>query len=130
MTFISENNIANLYSAIIEMPIFDEYKLPPASKVDFVIVDDDSICGEYQPPEQGEPHVITISVAIHSHLYTVLITLCHEILHMAVYTVSQKTITAGDSDGRSSGCSFWRTTNRSRTCHQFRRKTADTTGMD
>ena len=25
MTFISENNIANLYSAIIEMPIFDEY---------------------------------------------------------------------------------------------------------
>ena len=54
MTFISENNIANLYSAIIEMPIFDEYKLPPASKVDFVIVDDDSICGEYQPPEQGD----------------------------------------------------------------------------
>jgi len=79
MTFITENNIANLYSAIIEMPIFDEYKLPPASKVDFVIVDDSSICGEYQPPEQGEPHVITISVARHSHLYPVLITLCHEI---------------------------------------------------
>ena len=91
MTFITENNIANLYSAIIEMPIFDEYKLPPASKVDFVIVDDDSICGEYQPPEQGEPHVITISVARHSHLYPVLITLCHEIIHMCVYISSPKT---------------------------------------
>jgi len=91
MTFITENNIANLYSAIIEMPIFDEYKLPPASKVDFVIVNDDTICGEYQPPEKGEPHVITISVARHSHLYPVLITLCHEILHMCVYTVSPKT---------------------------------------
>ena len=38
MTFITENNIANLYSALIEFPVFDEYKLPPASKVDFVIV--------------------------------------------------------------------------------------------
>jgi len=91
MTFITENNIANLYSAIIEMPIFDEYKLPPASKVDFIVLHDDTICGEYQPPEKGEPHVITISTARHSHLYPVLITLCHEILHMCVYTVSPKT---------------------------------------
>ena len=82
MTFITENNIANLYSALIEMPIFDEYKLPPASKVDFVITNDMGICGEYQPPESGEPHIITISTARHSHLYPVLITLCHEIIHM------------------------------------------------
>ena len=91
MTFITENNIANLYSALIEMPVFDEYKLPPASKVDFVIVNDNAICGEYQPPESGEPHVITISVARHSHLYPVLITLCHEIIHMCVYLDSPKT---------------------------------------
>lgn len=91
MTFITENNIANLYSALIEMPVFDEYKLPPASKVDFVIIDDISICGEYQPPEQGDPHIITISIARHSHLYPVLITLCHEIIHMCVYLDSPKT---------------------------------------
>jgi hypothetical protein len=91
MTFITENNIANLYSALIEFPVFDEYKLPPASKVDFVIVHDDSICGEYQPPESGEPHVITISTARCGHLDTVLKTLCHEIIHMCVYLDSPKT---------------------------------------
>jgi hypothetical protein len=91
MTFITENSIAGLYSALIDMPIFDEYKLPPASRVDFVIVNDASICGQYEPPEQGEPHVITISTARHSHLYPVLMTLCHELIHMCVYIDSPKT---------------------------------------
>jgi hypothetical protein len=89
--WINENSIAALYSALIEMSIFDEYKLPPASKVDFVIVNDNSICGQYEPPEAGEPHVITISVARHSHLYPVLITLCHEIIHMICYLEAPKT---------------------------------------
>ena len=91
MSFITEKNIANLYSALIDMPIFDEYKLPPASRVDFVIVHDASICGQYEPPEQGEPHIITISTARHAHLYSVLVTLCHEIIHMCVYLDSPKT---------------------------------------
>ena len=91
MTFITENNIANLYSALIEMPIFDEYKLPPASKVDFVVVHDDTICGQYEPPEQGEPHVITISTAKCGHLDTVIKTICHEIIHMICYLESPKT---------------------------------------
>ena len=90
-TWITENAIANLYSAMTEMSIFDEFKLPPASRVDFVIVDDVSICGQYEPPEAGEPHVITISTARHSHLYPVLMTLCHEICHMCLYITSPKT---------------------------------------
>jgi hypothetical protein len=91
MTFITENNIANLYSALIEFPVFDEYKLPPASKVDFVVLHDDTICGQYEPPENGEPHVITISTAKCGHLDTVLKTLCHEIIHMICYLESPKT---------------------------------------
>ena len=91
MTFITENNIANLYSALIEFPVFDEYKLPPASKVDFVVVRDDTICGQYEPPENGEPHVITISTAKCGHLDTVLKTLCHEIIHMICYLEAPKT---------------------------------------
>ena len=90
-TWITENTIANLYSSIIEMSIFDEFSLPPASKVDFVIVDDISMCGQYEPPEKGEPHIITISTARHSHLYPVLMTLFHEICHMIVYLDSPKT---------------------------------------
>jgi hypothetical protein len=89
--WITENSIAGLYNALIDMPIFDEYKLPPASRVDFVIVHDASICGQYEPPEQGEPHIITISTARHAHLYSVLVTLCHEIIHMCVYLDSPKT---------------------------------------
>jgi hypothetical protein len=91
MTFITENNIANLYSALIEFPVFDEYKLPPANKVDFVVVHDHSICGQYEPPEAGEPHVITISTAKCGHLDTVIKTLCHEIIHMICYLESPKT---------------------------------------
>jgi len=91
MTFITENNIANLYSALIEFPVFDEYKLPPASKVDFVVVHDDTMCGEYQPPESGDPHIITISTAKCGHLDTVIKTLCHEIIHMICYLESPKT---------------------------------------
>ena len=91
MSFITEQNIANLYSALIEFPVFDEYKLPPASRVDFVIVHDESMCGQYEPPEKGEPHIITISTARHTHLYPVLMTLAHEIIHMCVYLESPKT---------------------------------------
>ena len=91
MSFITEYNIANLYSALIEFPVFDEYKLPPASKVDFVIVHDNNMCGQYEPPQSGEPHIITISTARHSHLYPVLMTLAHEIIHMCVYLESPKT---------------------------------------
>ena len=91
MSFITEYNIANLYSALIEFPVFEEYKLPPASKVDFVIVHDNSICGQYEPPEQGEPHIITISTAKCGHLDTVMKTLSHEIIHMCVYLSSTKT---------------------------------------
>jgi hypothetical protein len=90
-SWIDENTIANLYSALREMNVFSEYKLPPASQVDFVIVHDDSMCGQYEPPEKGEPHIITISTARHSHLYPVLMTLCHEIIHMIVYMTSKKT---------------------------------------
>jgi hypothetical protein len=91
MTFITENNIANLYSVLIEFPVFDEYKLPPASKVDFVVVHDDTMCGQYEPPEAGESHIITISTAKCGHLDTVIKTLCHEIIHMICYLESPKT---------------------------------------
>ena len=91
MTFITENNIANLYSVLIDFPVFDEYKLPPASKVDFVVVHDDTMCGQYEPPEAGEPHIITISTAKCGHLDTVIKTLCHEIIHMICYLESPKT---------------------------------------
>ena len=91
MSFITENNIANLYSALIEFPVFDEFKLPPASKVDFVIVNDPSMYGQYEPPEAGEPHTITISTAKCGHLDTVMKTLTHEIIHMICYLEAPKT---------------------------------------
>ena len=91
MTFITENNIANLYDTLIQFPVFDEFRLPPSSKIDFQVVHDNSICGQYEPPEAGEPHVITISTAKCGHLDTVIKTLCHEIIHMICYLESPKT---------------------------------------
>jgi hypothetical protein len=91
MTFITENNIANLYSALIEFPVFEEYKLPPASTVEFLVVHDSSMYGQYEPPEAGEPHTITISTAKCGHLDTVMKTLAHEIIHMICYIEAPKT---------------------------------------
>ena len=67
MTFITENNIANLYSVLIEFPVFDEYKLPPASKVDFVVVHDDTMLVNMSHQKQVS-HILSLypqlSVAI------------------------------------------------------------------
>lgn len=49
------------------------------------------MCGQYEPPENGEPHVITISTAKCGHLDTVIKTICHEIIHMICYLESPKT---------------------------------------
>jgi len=87
MTFITENNIANLYSALILFPIFNEFKFPPATKVDFVIVNDPDLYGQYCPDPM---HTITISTAKCGHLQTVMMTLMHELIHMAIYLESPK----------------------------------------
>lgn len=89
MTFITEHTIACLYSAYIEFPIFNEFNFPPAKKVDFVIVNSQSMYGEYTP----DPHTITISIGKCSHLATVNATLMHEMVHMAVFLKHPKTET-------------------------------------
>lgn len=85
MTFITEDNIAALYAAFVHFPPFDNYKFPPPSKVDFVIVNNIDLYGEYQPCESGDPHIITISKGKCSHIDTVIKTLMHEMIHMALY---------------------------------------------
>jgi len=90
MKFITEDNIAALYAAFVYFPPFDNYKFPPPSKVEFVVTSSVELYGEYQPCESGDPHIITISTGKCSHLDTVVKTLMHEMIHMALYLEQPK----------------------------------------
>lgn len=81
MTFINEKTVRALYDCLIQYPIFSDYKFPTSGKVEFVIVHDTNLYGQYEP----EPHTITISTGKNGHLSTLMATMCHELIHMALY---------------------------------------------
>jgi Zn-dependent peptidase ImmA (M78 family) len=63
------------------LPPFNKYELPRPSEIEFVVVDDFALYGQYTP----EPHCITISTARQSHLQTFERTMAHEMVHMILY---------------------------------------------
>lgn len=79
--WITEDAIAALYTAFIQIEPFASLPFPPAKKVEFVIVNNPDLYGEYSP----EPHTITISTGRCSHLDTVIATLLHEMIHQLIY---------------------------------------------
>jgi hypothetical protein len=64
-----------------ELPPFNKYELPTPSEIEFLVVDDPAMYGQYQP----EPHCITISSAKQSYLQTLEKTMAHEMVHLILY---------------------------------------------
>lgn len=79
--WITEDSIAALYTAFIQIEPFASMPFPPAKHVEFVVSNDPDLYGEYSP----EPHTITISKGRCGHLNTVIITLLHEMIHQIIY---------------------------------------------
>jgi len=79
--WITEDSLAALYTAFIQIEPFASFPFPPAKRVEFLVSNDPDIYGEYEP----EPHKITISKGRCSHLNTVIITLLHEMIHQMMY---------------------------------------------
>lgn len=81
MNLITVETCKAVYRMLCRLPPFNKYKLPRPSEIEFLVVDDPTMYGQYQP----EPHCITISTAKISHLQTLEKTIAHEMVHLILY---------------------------------------------
>ena len=74
-------NLAILYTAYKQIYPFNEYPLPPASKIKFVITKTNARYGRFDSTNMA----IEISSKSCGHYNTVLAVLLHEMVHLALY---------------------------------------------
>ena len=66
------------YEFLTETPPFDKWNLPAAEDVKFVVTRSRITCGSFSTSTS----TIEISSSLHSHTYSLLETLAHELVHM------------------------------------------------
>jgi hypothetical protein len=81
MKLITVETCKAVYRMLSDLPPFNKYTLPRPSEIEFLVVDDPSMYGQYIP----EPHIITVSTAKMSHLQTLEKTMAHEMVHLILY---------------------------------------------
>jgi hypothetical protein len=86
MNLITVESCKAVYRMLCRLPPFNKYKLPRPSEIEFLVVDDPTMYGQYQP----EPHCITISSAKMSQLQTLEKTMAHEMVHLILYLQGTK----------------------------------------
>lgn len=78
--------VRNLYAALYCCYPFTKWQMPLPEEIDFRIIQDRELSGAYLYDTGGQyEHVITISSACCSHLYTALTILAHECIHMSFH---------------------------------------------
>jgi len=76
--------LRNLYSAMVCCEPFIKWTMPLPEQIKFIVDSDPEAMGTYLYTDEGDyEHVLTISEARCGHLYTVMTTLCHEMIHMS-----------------------------------------------
>ena len=78
--------LASLYTAFKQIPPFNEYPLPAASKVKFIIIKNPAVHGYFL----AEPMSIEISSGCCVLFDVIQSTLLHEMTHMALYVSGYK----------------------------------------
>lgn len=81
--------MAILYTAFKQIPPFDVYPMPPASKVKFVIIKTPKAHGYFLVEDNGNLR-IEISIGCNFMFDVIQSTLLHEMTHMALYVVGDK----------------------------------------
>jgi len=78
--------VKHLYASLYCIYPFTKWKMPLPEEIDFVVTTDPELMGTYLY-DTGEDyeHTITISSGRCGHYYTLLITLCHEMIHMSFH---------------------------------------------
>lgn len=83
---LTPQRLAILYDALRAQPPFHRWRLPPADEVEFRTPARRDIHGEHvekTPPSRGAVHTVTVSIEKHAHFNSVLLTLAHEMCHVA-----------------------------------------------
>ncbi len=65
------------YDFLCQLPPYNRMRLPPSSKLRFVVSKRTDILGEYL----SDPPTISVSLHSHEHVITVLKTVAHEMIH-------------------------------------------------
>lgn len=76
---LDPRHVAAMYDCLRALPPFDKWKLPESDEIEFRTPARADVFGEFL---DGEPRIITISSARHSHTFTVMLTLAHEMIHL------------------------------------------------
>ena len=70
-----------MYECLIQLPPIKGWRLPPSQYVNFGIVRDSTMYGDYSP----DPHTIRLSSKKIAHLDTAMKTMAHEMVHLKLY---------------------------------------------
>ena len=95
-TVLTPEYLAILYTAYKQLHPFDEYSLPPATKLKFIITKSKARYGRFDP----ESMAIEISSVSCGHFTTIISVLLHEMTHLTLYVTK-------DPGWARHGKSFW-----------------------
>lgn len=80
----SPQHIACMYDMLRQIPPFDKWGLPSSDWVSFEIPKRKDVLGEFiEVTGAAKPYTIKISSISHDHLFTIMQTLAHEMVHLA-----------------------------------------------
>ena len=94
---LTSTYLATLYTAFKQIPPFTQFKLPPASKVKFVITKSKARYGRFD----SDAMAIEVSAYSCGHFNTIISVLLHEMTHMALFIVK-------DPGWARHGTAFWK----------------------
>lgn len=80
---ITQEILRAAYNYLLETPPFNEWNLPDAEDVEFVVVKTDELHGLCAKPEKDRKFfTMGLSENKHKHTTSVMITMAHEMVHM------------------------------------------------
>ena len=98
--------LQNMYDCLAVLPPFDRFTLPLSHSIEFRVNQSKMAKGLYEP----DPHQISISRIQHDSYGDVLMTLAHEMVHLALERRGASDHSNHDADFNKLGaevCDFW-----------------------
>ena len=79
---ITPKILESIYLTLAKCEPFTKWDLPPSELCRFEVVDDYTVMATYEYDDSlARPHIFSLSKARCGHLYTLIISMAHEMLH-------------------------------------------------
>jgi hypothetical protein len=78
----NEEHCKAVYEMLLQLPPFTRWKMPGSRSIEFVVNNDSTCYGEFEPPK-----IIRISKKKVGHLDTLIKTMAHEMLHLRLWYI-------------------------------------------